>query len=148
MKRAISAVNLVLCFIGPATAGPCDDAVGIFQPVAGQRHPRVDCLSSASAVWAAHPGSHAAWRLPLKGHEGEKCWFTASRSKAHADASRDTGHEIGSMVATAVPLPRSRSQNTLSATERRPSSVQLSGSPMRIDSRWEEIFTRRERGAE
>jgi hypothetical protein len=34
-----------------------------------------ECLTSASAVWVAHPGSHATWRLRLPWHIGEKCWF-------------------------------------------------------------------------
>src|SRR5258707_5619376 len=76
---------------------------------------RSECLSSASAVWNAHPGSHATWRLRLPGHEGEKCWFAA-----HAGASRDAAHEIRSPSATAVPLPRPRSLDTLAADERRP----------------------------
>src|SRR6266446_10255961 len=37
---------------------------------------RSECLSSASAVWAVHPGSHPNWRLRLPGHVGEKCWYT------------------------------------------------------------------------
>jgi hypothetical protein len=41
-----------------------------------------ECLSSAEAVWAAHPGSHAMWRLRLPGHIGEKCWYAASKSPA------------------------------------------------------------------
>src|SRR5215467_7696011 len=43
-------------------------------PMASVAH-TTECLSSASAVWAAHPGSHATWRLRLPGYEGAKCWF-------------------------------------------------------------------------
>src|SRR6266849_604348 len=78
-----------------------------------------ECLSSADAVWAAHPGSHAMWRLRLPGHEGTKCWYSASERKVtNADASSDAVHEIRTVSATAVPLPRPRSQDALSDTER------------------------------
>jgi len=36
---------------------------------------RSECLSSASAVWAVHPGSHPNWRLRMPSHVGEKCWY-------------------------------------------------------------------------
>jgi hypothetical protein len=122
-----------------------------------------ECLSSASAVWAAHPGSHATWRLRLPGHEGEKCWFTSpSESKVkHADVSRDTAHEITTVSAKFVPVPRPRSQDTLADTERTPlpafakpisageaRAILMWGSPMQIDAAWEDIFTKRERSAE
>src|SRR5215467_10312204 len=81
-----------------------------------------ECLSSASAVWAAHPGSHATWRLRLPGHEGEKCWFTSpSESKVkHADVSRDAAHETTTVSAKFVPVPRPRLQDTLAETDRAP----------------------------
>jgi hypothetical protein len=146
-ETSISAVNLVLCLIGPVAAGPFDDAVGIFRPVAGQRHAHVDCHSSASAVWAAHRASHATWRLRLNGHEREKCWFAAGKSTlTRADTSRDANHEITSMIPIRVPLPRS--QNTRPPPNAASPQLQIWGSPMRIDPRWEEIFMRRERGAE
>src|SRR5215470_4459814 len=54
-----------------------------------------ECLRSADAVWNAHPGSHATWRLRLPGHEGTKCWFArgstglpAPRVRMVADSSR------------------------------------------------------------
>ncbi len=118
-----------------------------------------ECLSSASAVWAAHPGSHATWRLQLPGHEGEKCWFASSSEGkgTHVGASKDAGHEIS---AKAVPVPRPRSQDTLADTERAPlpfvepasageaKSLLMWGAPMRIDATWEELFAGRERRAE
>jgi hypothetical protein len=52
------------------------------------------------------------------------------------------------MIPVRVHLAHSRSQNTLPAAERTPSSIQIWGGPMRIDPEWEEIFTTRERGAE
>jgi len=122
-----------------------------------------ECLSSASAVWAAHPGSHATWRLQLPGHEGEKCWFASpSESKVkHADVSRDAAHEIATVSGKFVPVPRPRSQDTLADTERRPlsafdkpisageaRSILMWGSPMQIDATWEDIFAKRERSAE
>jgi hypothetical protein len=117
-----------------------------------------ECLPSAKAVWSAHPGSHATWRLQLPGHIGEKCWFASSSKKEvkHAGASRDAGHEIRPVNATAVPRPRS--QNTLAAIERTPlpgstksasmgeaRSILIWGTPMRIDETWDSLFEARER---
>jgi hypothetical protein len=121
-----------------------------------------ECLSSASAVWAAHPGSHATWRLQLPGHEGEKCWFASSSEGkgAHVGASKDAANEINEIRVKAVPVPRPRSQDTLADTERAPlpfvepasageaKSILMWGAPMRIDATWEELFAERERRAE
>jgi hypothetical protein len=117
-----------------------------------------ECHSSASAVWAAHPGSHATWRLQLPGHEGEKCWFASSSEGkgTHVGASKNAAHEIS---AKAVPVPRPRSQDTLADTERAPlpfvepasagaKSILMWGTPTRIDTTWEELFAGRERRAE
>ena len=80
-----------------------------------------ECLSSAEAVWKAHPGSHATWRLHLPGHEGEKCWFGTSKSKVTgADDSRGADREIRPVGATGAPLPRPRSQDALADTNRAP----------------------------
>src|SRR5215470_11303340 len=49
-------------------------ALAAFIATASSAH-AAECLSSASAVWNVHPGSHATWRLRLPGHEGTKCWF-------------------------------------------------------------------------
>jgi hypothetical protein len=131
-----------------------------------------ECLSSASAVWAAHPGSHATWRLRLPGHEGTKCWFTrGSRAlsapgvRQVADAMREAVYEEADgraleptiptssrVKASAVDAPRQRSarstsQDTLLPTERGgPLSILVwAGRPMHIDSTWEDIFASRER---
>ena len=105
-----------------------------------------ECLSSASAVWAAHPGSHASWRLRLPGHEGTKCWFASSSEGKGTHAEAKAVHEIGD---TALPVPRPRSQDTLADTERVPlsfvepasageaKSILMWGAPMRIDPVWE-----------
>ena len=45
-----------------STAGPIEDAVRVPE----RRDGHADCLSSADSVWAAHPGSHAAWTLRLR----------------------------------------------------------------------------------
>jgi hypothetical protein len=48
-----------------------------------------ECLPTAKAVWEAHPGSHATWRI----RNGEKCWYArAQRREAKAT----------------IPLPRER----------------------------------------
>jgi len=91
-----------------------------------------ECLSTANAVWAAHPGSHATWRLRLPGHEGTKCWFASSRERkgSDADASTDAAHKIRAVSAMAIPPPRPRSQDTLAETERAP--LPLRRSPLRL----------------
>src|SRR5258706_16105104 len=80
-----------------------------------------ECLSSANAVWAAHPGSHATWRLRLPGHEGTKFWFASSseRKGSDAQASTDAAHKIRTISAMAIPRPRPR-LDTLAETERAP----------------------------
>jgi len=131
-----------------------------------------ECLSSAKAVWAAHPGSHATWRLRLPGHEGTKCWF--AKSSTYDAAPRvQQDHLVDSARKTEAPLrtdgqangvsaevkasaadradessTRLQSQDSLIATGRLPLSILIWGKPMRIDATWEEIFARRERGAE
>jgi hypothetical protein len=121
-----------------------------------------ECLPTAEAVWAAHPGSHAMWRLRLPGHIGEKCWYAASKSREmQTDAPRDIGYQIAPMSAIAVPRPRPRSQNGPTDSEREPSrafanpasagdarSILIWGAPMRIDAAWDELFAGRERRAE
>ena len=130
-----------------------------------------ECLSSASAVWAVHPGSHATWRLRLPGHEGTKCWFargstdlSAARVRQIADSPRGAVYgeadrrTVGQTIrassqarASAVDAPaersaRSTSQDTLQPTERGPLSILVwAGRPMHIDSTWEEVFAARER---
>ncbi len=128
-----------------------------------------ECLSSASAVWAAHPGSHATWRLRLPGHEETKCWFprgstglTAPRDRRVADSARGAVYgeadrravgQIASSQVTvsAIDAPGERparpmSQDTLATTEREPLSILVwAGRPMHIDSSWEEVFAGRER---
>jgi hypothetical protein len=127
-----------------------------FIAVASTAH--AEFLSSAHAVRAAHPGSYPMWRLQLPGHEGTKCWYAGSKSKVtDADASRDAAHEITTVSTTAFPLPRPRSQDALSDTERGPlpepasagaaRSILIWGRPVQLDPTWEEIFARRERGA-
>jgi hypothetical protein len=130
-----------------------------------------ECFSSASAVWAADPGSHATWRLRLPGHEGTKCWFargskdlSAPRVRQVADSPRVPVYEEADrrtleptiranshVKASAVDAPgestaRSTSQDTLLPTEHRPLSILVwAGRPMHIDSTWEDVFAARER---
>jgi hypothetical protein len=130
-----------------------------------------ECLSSASAVWAEHPRSHATWRLRLPGHEGTKCWFargsadlSVPRVRRVADSRRgavygEADHRaveqtIGASSqakASTVDAPgespaRSTSQDTLRPTEHGPLSILVwAGRPMHIDSTWEELFAARAR---
>jgi hypothetical protein len=134
--------------------------VAVFIATASTAH--AECLSSAEAVWAAHPGSHAMWRLRMPGHIGEKCWYAPSKSEEmQTDAPRNVGSEIAPASAIAVPRPRPQLQGTLAETERAPlpasakpastgeaKSILIWGTPIRIDPTWDELFTRRERRAE
>lgn len=81
-----------------------------------------ECLSSAESVLAAHHGSHAVWTRRLPGHVGEKCWFASSAETKviHADDSRDDARQIRPVSVEEAPLPRPRSQDTTTATERAP----------------------------
>src|SRR5229473_3487421 len=122
---------------------------------------RSECLPSAEAVWNAHPGSHATWRLRLPGHEGTKCWFARGstnqpapriRPKREAGPRTDGQTKPPSGRASAADRADERparfeSQETVPPHKRGPSSILIWGTPMRIDPTWEEIFTRRERGA-
>src|SRR3974390_949566 len=116
-----------------------------------------ECLPSAKAVWSVHPGSYPKWRLQVPGHEGQRCWYAASKAKVtDTDALRGAGHETTSLSATAIPLPPRRSQEAPAEIEREPSldakpapegqarSILIWGTPMQIDATWEELFRRRE----
>jgi hypothetical protein len=123
----------------------------------------VECLSSASAVWSAHKGSHATWRLRLPGHEGTKCWFVRGSANPQAprirhvvdsprgmEADRRTDGQTtrtSSQVKASAAAGPDESQHASAPTERAPLSILIWGTPMRIDPMWEEIFTMRERGA-
>ena len=43
----------------------------------------LSCLPSALAVRQGRPGAWPSWSLRAPGHEGEKCWYAATRSTAH-----------------------------------------------------------------
>jgi hypothetical protein len=125
---------------------------------------RSECLSSASAVWAVHPGSHPNWRLRLPGHVGEKCWYAknsstlpAPRAQQVVDSPRRpevdwrTDGQSGQAKALAADQPNetpARSQETSPPQLREPSSILIWGKPMGLDAAWQEIFARRERGAQ
>jgi hypothetical protein len=132
---------------------------------------RSECLSSASAVWAVHPGSHAKWRLRLPGQVGAKCWYAKDstnlpapqvREKRVQDSPRRTEsdaradgqtHWVSSEVKASTPdqpseTARSESQETWPLQQRGPTSILIWGRPMGLDAVWHEIFARRERRAE
>ncbi len=148
-------------------------ALAVFIATASSAH-AAECLSSASAVWNLHPGSHATWRLRLPGHEGTKCWFAKSamnlpalrirqdraadspRRAVYREADRRTDGQTkpASTQVKASPvdrpdesLARSKSKETLAPTERGPLSILIWGRQMQLDATWEEMFARRERGA-
>jgi hypothetical protein len=116
---------------------------------------RSECLPSADAVWNAHPGSHATWRLRLPGHEGAKCWFARGSTNRHTQSVREApvaDSPRGVVRASAADRPderpaRSDSQESVPHQTREPSSILMWGTPMRIDPTWEEMFMRRERGS-
>jgi hypothetical protein len=113
-----------------------------------------ECLSSANAVWAAHPGAHATWRLRLPGHEGVKCWFArGGGTKIEDYATRDSVRGVDLLNAIPLPSPRPGFQDarggtdraslpTLSAGEVR--SILVWGRPVEIDATWDEMFVARE----
>jgi hypothetical protein len=41
------------------------------------------CLPSASAVRQEYPAAWPSWTMRTPGHEGEKCWYPATRASAH-----------------------------------------------------------------
>jgi hypothetical protein len=118
---------------------------------------RSECLSSASAVWAVHPGSHPNWRLRLPGHVGEKCWYAKNSTDLPApqvqerrvqDSPRRTESDSrGEVKASTADQPnetaRSESQETSRPQQRGPTSILIWGRPMGLDPAWQEIFARR-----
>jgi hypothetical protein len=132
---------------------------------------RSECLSSASAVWAGHPGSHPHWRLRLPGHVGAKCWYAKNSTNLPAprvqerrvqDSPRRAGSDpqadgqtervSGEAKASTDDQPdetaRSESQETWPPQQGGPTSILIWGRPMGLDAAWQEIFMRRERRGE
>jgi hypothetical protein len=113
-----------------------------------------ECLSSADAVWAAHPGSHATWRLRLPGHEGVKCWFVRNGGTAtEAYTARGSVRELDLVNAIPLPLPRPDFRDAQAVAERvslptvptgELRSILIWGTPMQIDPTWDGIFVARE----
>ena len=60
------------------------------------------CLASASAVRQEYPGAWPSWTMRTRGHEGEKCWYPATRGTAH-----DHRNESASAEATETGQPQS-----------------------------------------
>jgi hypothetical protein len=107
-----------------------------------------ECLPSAKAVWAEHPGSHATWRT----RDEVKCWFVgfpAHRVRQRIpDFRRGAVHEEAHPQTDGRGPARSESQETSAPTGRDPPSILRWGTPMEIDATWEELFAKRERRAE
>jgi hypothetical protein len=132
---------------------------------------RSECLSSASAVWAAHPGSHATWRRWLPGHLGDKCWYAKNstnlwtpqvqerrvqdsprRTESDTRADGQTKRVSSDVKASTADQPnetaRFESQETWPLQQRGPTSILIWGRPMGLDAVWQEIFARRQHRAE
>jgi hypothetical protein len=132
---------------------------------------RSECLSSASAVWAVHPGSHPNWRLRLPRHVGKKCWYgknstnlpspqvrerrvqdfprgTESEPRADGQTKRVSTEAKASAADQLNEAVRSESQETWPLQQRGPISILIWGRPMGLDAEWQEIFVRRERRGE
>jgi len=105
-----------------------------------------ECLLSADAVWAAHPGSHAMWRMQLPGHVGEKCWYAKNSTDLPAprapqvvdsprrpELDRRTGERIarakGPVADLRQPVPKSRNQTARSVS---PIPADAAGRPIPI----------------
>ena len=71
-----------------------------------------ECLPSAKAVWAAHPGSHATWKSRKDG----KCWFVLER-KVMPIALHDTSQNFGSRVGSRQHDTRPRSASLPAGAE-------------------------------
>jgi hypothetical protein len=124
---------------------------------------RSECLSSASAVWAVHPGSHPNWRLRLPGHVGEKCWYAKNSTNLPAPRAQQVGDsprrqevdrrtdgqsgQAKALAADQLNETPARSQETSPPQLGEPSSILIWGKPMGLDAAWQEIFARRERDA-
>lgn len=129
---------------------------------------RSECLPSASAVWAVHPGSYPKWRLRLRGHTGEKCWYAKNSTnlpasefqgrrvqdfprRTEADPQADSQTKRVSSEAKASTADRfnetvpSESQEAWPPQEGGPTSILIWGRPMGLDAAWQEIFARRAR---
>lgn len=130
-------------------------AIAVMMACIGRHSPAyAECFASANAVWAAHPGAHATWRLRLPGHEGVKCWFATGKGAAmEAYAARGSVREVDLLNAIPLPVPRPDfpdagagidrgSLFTPSAGQAR--SILIWGRPMEIDATWEEMFVARE----
>jgi hypothetical protein len=129
---------------------------------------RSECLLSADAVWSAHPGSHATWRMQLPGHQGTKCWFArgsmiqqAPRARQVVDSPRGTDAAprtdgqaktaSGPANVSAADHPNetpARSEPPETPPSQHPTSILIWGRPMSLDAAWQEIFARRERRGE
>jgi hypothetical protein len=132
---------------------------------------RSECLSSARAVWAEHPGSHPKWRLRLPGHVGAKCWYAKNSTNLPApqvqekrvqDSARRAepdarGEGRAKQVSSEVKAPtadqpnetaRSESHEASPPQQRGPTSILIWGKPMGLDATWQEIFARRQRRTE
>src|SRR5262249_8457884 len=111
-----------------------------------------ECLSSAKAVWVAHPGSHATWRM----RDETKCWsagFPAGHVRRHDPGTDGQAQARSRARPLAADAPgespaRPQSQENSAPPDRGSPSILIWGRPMSIDKTWEEFFTRRERGAE
>jgi hypothetical protein len=97
-----------------------------------------ECLLSAKAVWVAHPGSHATWRLRLPEHEGVKCWFARGLTNIPVRHSQENVNSPSRNEA----VPQTDGQAPSGARE--PGSILMWGEPMHIDETWNDIFARRE----
>jgi hypothetical protein len=125
---------------------------------------RSECLSSASAVWAVHPGTHPKWTLRPPGRVGKKCWYAKNsiherrvqdsprRTESDPRADGQTERVSSEAKASATDQPnetvRSESQETWPPRQRGPTSILIWGRPMGLDAEWQEIFVRRERRGE
>jgi hypothetical protein len=71
-----------------------------------------ECLHSAAAVRAEHPGAWSSWSQRVPGHAGEKCYFASERKVVHASLVRASKHTPSYTAAPApsasvgVPFPR------------------------------------------
>jgi hypothetical protein len=73
------------------------------------------CLPSASAVRQEYPGAWPSWTMRTRGHEGEKCWYPATRTTAH-DHQNEIAPGDEAIETRQQQTPEARTRSTLPAS--------------------------------
>jgi hypothetical protein len=71
------------------------------------------CLPSASAVRQEYPGAWPSWTMRTKGHEGEKCWYPATRATAHDHRKEIAPDDEAIEIPQPQSTPQARTRNSM-----------------------------------